>query len=98
MTEAAAQESAPEVWPMLRAWAEEIRTEPFSDAVSLESLREAWNARRRSLAATLAEDSASGDAASPAWVPDETWPLSYEHTQRLQHHGRIPGWHPPTAA
>ena len=83
---------------MVRAWAEEIRNEPFSDSVSLESLHEAWSARTRTLAATLAEDTTSGDADPPPWVPDETWPLSYEHTRGLQHHGRIPGWHPPTAA
>ncbi|WP_280632812.1 hypothetical protein [Amycolatopsis alba] len=33
---------------MLHAWAKDIASEPFSDAVSLETLIETWRHRKRS--------------------------------------------------
>jgi len=53
-----------------------------------------------SLATMFADDTpaSSGETGSPAWLPDETWPLSYEHTQRRHHDGRFTGWYPPSAA
>ncbi|AHJ58523.1 hypothetical protein [Amycolatopsis keratiniphila] len=102
MTEAAdAQESAPEeVWPMLRAWAEEIVSADYTDAVSLETLCELWENRPRPLQLpTLAEEITNHWVGAPAWVPDETWSVPYDHVRHLQQHrGRTSGWHPPTAA
>ncbi len=102
MTASAYEPRPPDVvWPALRAWADDIRTEDFSPAVSLETLSEAWKHRQQSLAAVVAEETGDGqsDTSAPAWLPDETCPVPYDHVRHLQQHGDpFAGWYPTSAA
>ncbi|QXV57491.1 hypothetical protein CVV72_11125 [Amycolatopsis sp. TNS106] len=89
------------VQPLLHAWAAEIVSAEYSDAVSLETLVEVWQHRRRALDAAIAgEDTTVSAPTTPAWLPDETWPAPHQqHIQCHQHDlGEFSTSPPPNAA
>lgn len=97
----AGHEPAPDaVRSILRAWAEEIISTGYSDAVSLDTLSETWRRRRRSLAAAITDEYTCGSiTGTAAWQPDETGSGPYPHTKRSQDtFGRRAGMPPPSAA
>lgn len=88
MTRPAAPEPAPDVvQPLLHAWAAEIVSAEYSDAVSLETLVEVWQHRRRALEAAIAgEDTTVSAPTTPAWLPDAPRPQPHQlHTEHRQH-------------
>ncbi|KFZ80785.1 hypothetical protein ED92_10610 [Amycolatopsis sp. MJM2582] len=86
---------------LLHAWAAEIVSAAYSDAVSLENLVEVWQHRRRALDAAIAGEITTVSAPdTPAWLPDETWPQPYHRYIQCHQHdlGEFSTSPPPNAA
>ncbi|MFD6071637.1 hypothetical protein [Amycolatopsis lurida] len=102
MTRPAAPEPAPDVaQSLLHAWAAQIVSAEYSDAVSLKTLAEMWQHRRRAQeAAVVCENAAACSPSTPAWPPDEIWPRNYQRHPRGRQHdlGEFFTSPPPSAA
>ncbi|RSM80546.1 hypothetical protein DL991_10545 [Amycolatopsis sp. WAC 01375] len=89
------------VQSLLHAWAAQIVSAEYSDAVSLETLVEVWQHRRRALEAAIAcENATACSPSTPAWLPDEIWPRNYQRRTRCRQHdlGEFFTSPPPSAA
>ncbi|HEY3481142.1 MAG TPA: hypothetical protein VGL02_19800 [Streptomyces sp.] len=97
---------------VLWAWAAEIVHEPYAEGLEIGVMVERWQeSRRPKRMPTVAQEVLAAEEElreqqrhqPPAWIPDDTWPLTHEQTRQQQAaraaaHRAHRGWRPPTAA
>lgn len=99
----------------LWAWGAQIDLAPYADGLDVAAMMYRWHeGRRLHVMPTLADEVFAveqefGTAEQelreqhqqPAWIPDDTWPITHEemrHQQAARATARRSRWHPPTAA
>lgn len=99
----------------LWAWSAQIDLAPHAEGLDVAAMMRRWREGRRVHAMpTLAEEISAVEREEieqdqqlraqhevPAWIPDDTWPVTHEQVRRQQAERaapRRPRWHPPTAA